>query len=203
MSWWFFLEVWETASLLKYPRLTNGIIETFMFHSFFNSLARSRYLSLFSILSILLCSPLRQHSSQFCKFSLFWQIILRSGRLVEIRRSVSTSKPQRSLCVSFSRIKSGLCIYHFFVWSNFNFLLNSQLITLPTQSSLVLYSFCANWLYSLIMWLMVSFLSPHSLHLLFCCRLSILALICLVFMALFCAAIRRDSERVASSFKFL
>ena len=40
---------------------------------------------------------------------------------------------------------------------------------------------------------MVSSLSPHSLHLLFCFVLCILALIWLVLMALFCAAIRRDS----------
>ena len=49
-------------------------------------------------------------------------------------------------------------------------------------------SFCANLLYSLIMWLMVSSLSLHSLHLLFCSVLSILTLIWLVLMA-FCAAI--------------
>ena len=66
-------------------------------------------------------------------------------------------------------------------------------ITLLTQSCLVLYFFCANLLHSLIMWLMVSPRSPHDLHLLFCRVLSILALIWLVLMALFCAAIRRDS----------
>ena len=69
---------------------------------------------------------------------------------------------------------------------------NSQYITLPTQSCLLLRSFCANLLSSLIMWLVVSSLSPHSLYLLFCCVLSILALIWLVLMALFCAAIRRN-----------
>ena len=40
---------------------------------------------------------------------------------------------------------------------------------------------------------MVSPLSPHNRHLLFCCLLSILSLIWLFLMALFCAAIRRDS----------
>ena len=40
---------------------------------------------------------------------------------------------------------------------------------------------------------MVSSLSPHCLHLLFCCILSILVLIWLVPTALFCAAIRRYS----------
>ena len=36
--------------------------------------------------------------------------------------------------MSFSRTGAGLCIYHLFVWSNFNFLHISQWITLPTQS---------------------------------------------------------------------
>ena len=87
----------------------------------------------------------------------------------------------------------GLCMYHLFVWSYLNFLHISKWITLPTQSCLVLYSFCANLLHSLIMWLIVSSLSPQSLHLQFCCVLSILALIWLVHMALFYAAIRIDS----------
>ena len=87
----------------------------------------------------------------------------------------------------------GLCIFHLLVWSNLNFLHIYRWITLPTPSRLVLYSFCANLLHSLIMGLMVSSLSPHSLHLLFCWVLSILALIWLVLIALFCAAIKRDS----------
>ena len=57
----------------------------------------------------------------------------------------------------------------------------------PVMSGLILF-LC----YLLIMWLIVSSLSPHNLHL-FCCVLSILVLIWLVFMALFWAAIRRDS----------
>ena len=46
----------------------------------------------------------------------------------------------------------GVCMSHFllFVWSNFSFLHNSQWISLPTKSYLVLYSFCANLLHSLI-----------------------------------------------------
>ena len=69
----------------------------------------------------------------------------------------------------------------------------SHWITLPTQSYLVLYSFCTNLLHSLIMILIVSSLSPYSVHLLFCYVLSILALIWLVLTVLSCAAIRRDS----------
>ena len=79
------------------------------------------------------------------------------------------------------------------VWLNLYFLHISKWITRPTQSCLALYSLCANLLHSLIMWLMVSSLSPHSLHLLFCWVLYILALICLVLTALSCAASRRDS----------
>ena len=124
---------------------------------------------------------------------IFSLIIIRSGRLAEIWWSVCISKSQRSLCVSFSKTNSGWCMYHLFVWSNFNFLHHSQWITLPTQSCLVLYSFCANLRHSLIMWLIVSFISPYYQHLLFCCVLSILALIWLVFMALFCASVRRDT----------
>ena len=173
--------------------ITIGIIVTFMFHSFFNSLARSRYLSFFA------------HSFRFIRWSagiakstilqvlFFLLIIIRKGLLAGIRWSVCMLKSHRSLCESFSRTGAGLCIYHLLVWSNLNFLHISQWITLSTQSCLALYSFCANLLHSLIMWLIVSSLSPHSLHLLFCCILSILALIWLVLMALSCAAIRRDS----------
>ena len=125
--------------------------------------------------------------------SLFLLIIIWSGLLAEIRWSVCMSKSYRSLCVSFSRTGAGLYIYHLLVWSNLNFSQNSQWITLPTQSCLALYFFCANLLHSLIMWLIVSSLLSHSLRLLFCWVLSILALIWLVLMALSCAAIRRDS----------
>ena len=125
-------------------------------------------------------------------FFFFFLIIIRSGLLAEIRRSVCMSKSHKSLYASFSSTGVKLFIYHLFVWSNLNFLHISQWITLSTQLCLVLNSFCANLLHSLIVWLIFSSLSPHSRHLLFCWVLSILALIWLVLMALFCAAIRRD-----------
>ena len=137
----------------------------------------------------------------FARF-LFLLILIRFGLLAKIRWSVCMSKSHRSLCVSFSRTDAWLCIYHLFVWSNFNFLHNFQWITLPTQSCLVSYSICANLLHSLIMWLIVSSLSPHSLHLLFCCVLPILALIWLVLLKLFFAAFRRDSVSLLK-FSFL
>ena len=143
-----------------------------MFHSFFNTLARSKYLSFFShSFSFILWSAWTVKSTILQFFIFFWLIIFRSGFLA--RWSVCMLKSHRSLCALFSRTCAGLCIYHLFVWSNLNFLHISRWITLPTQSCLVLYSFCAKLLHSLIMWFMVSYLSPHSLHLLFCCVLSI------------------------------
>ena len=196
-----------------------------MLHNIFDSITKSRYLFSFPLYWILLnvCQDCKVHNS--ATFFFFLVIIIRSSCLAEIRWSVCISKSQRSLCISFSRTASGLCPNHLFVWSNLNLLHHSQWITLPTQSCLVLYSFCANMQHSLIMWLMVSSLVPHNLHQLFCCVLSILALIweirwsvcisksqrslCISFsrtasglcpeefvMGLFCAAIRRDSVSV-------
>ena len=125
--------------------------------------------------------------------SLFLLIIIMSGILAKIMWSVCMLKSHRSLYLSFFRTAARLCIYHLFVWSNFSFLYVSQWITLPTQSCLVINSFCAYLLHLFIRWLMVSSLSPHSPHLLFYCVLFIPALIWLVLTALFCAAIRRNS----------
>ena len=146
--------------------ITTGITVTFMFHSFVNSLIRTRYLSFFSLSfnsTLWLAETVKSTILQVLSFLL---IIIRSGRLAEIRRSVCISKYQRSLSISFSMKDCGLCIYHLFVWSHFNFFHNSHWIILPTQSCLVLYSFCINLQHSL-MWLMVWSLSPHDLNLLF------------------------------------
>ena len=96
--------------------ITIGIIVTFMFHSFFNSLARWRYVSFFShSLSFILCSA-GTAKSTILKILFFVVIIIRSGYLAEIRWSVCMSKSQRSLWMSFSRTVAGLCIYHLFVF---------------------------------------------------------------------------------------
>ena len=97
-------------------------------------------------------------------FFFFLLIIIKSGLLAGIRWSVCMLKSQRSLCVSFSWTGARLCICHLLVWSNLNFLHIFQWITFATQSYLALYSFCANLLHSLVMWLFVSSPSPHSLH---------------------------------------
>ena len=82
--------------------ITIDTIVTFMFHSFFNSLASRGTYPSFHILSVLFCGQLEQQSRQFCKFSFFFfflLIIIRSGLLAEIRWSVCTSKSHRSLSV--------------------------------------------------------------------------------------------------------
>ena len=91
-------------------------------------------------------------------------IIIRTRLLTEIRWYVCKYKSHRSLCVLFYWTNAGLCIFHLFVWWNLNFLNISQWITIPPHSCLVLYSFCANLLHSLIMRLLVESLSPHNLH---------------------------------------
>ena len=171
---------------------TIGINVIFMFHSFFNSLARSRYFSLFSHSFNFTLWSAGTAKSTILEVLSFLLIVIRSSHLAKISWSICISKSQSCLCVSFSRTDSGLCMYHFFVWSNWNFLHNSQWITLPTLSYLVLYSFCVSLLHSLINWLVVSSQSPHNLHLLFCCVFSILSLIWFVLMALSWAAVRRD-----------
>ena len=137
--------------------ITICIIVTFMFHSLFLFLVRSRYLSFFSLsFSFILWSTGTEKSTIFQILFFFFVffcllLIIRSGFLAEIWWSVCMSKSHRSSCVSFSRTDAGLCIYHLFVWSNLNFLHISQGIRLPTQSCLVLYSLGANLLHSLIM----------------------------------------------------
>ena len=83
--------------------ITIGIIVTFMFHSFFNSLARSRYLSFFShSFTFIQWSAWTAKSTILQIFFFFLLlIIMRSGLLAEITWSVCMSKSHRSLCVNF------------------------------------------------------------------------------------------------------
>ena len=108
----------------------------------------------------------------FFIFFFFLLIIPWSGLLVGIKRSLCIPKYLRILCISFSKTDSRLCIYHLVVWSNFNF----QLIIFPTQSGLIFYYLFTCLLHSLIMWYIISSLSPFNQHSVFCCVLSIFAL---------------------------
>ena len=80
--------------------ITTGIILTFMFHSFFNSLARSRYFPLFFPL-ILLCNLPGHQSPRFGKFSVFCWLSL--GLVVWLRLSNAfESRNPREFCASRS-----------------------------------------------------------------------------------------------------
>ena len=132
-----------------------------MFHTFFYFPCKVEVLMLlFSFLQIYSVVS-RDSKSTILQILIFLLIIMRSGLLAGIKWSVCMLKSPRSLCESFSRTDAGLCIYHLFLWSNWNFLHISQWIFLPTQSCLALHSICANLLHSLITWLIVSSLSPH------------------------------------------
>ena len=90
-------------------QITIGIIVTCMFHSFFDSLARSRYLSFFShSFSFILWSTGTAKSTILQVLS-FLLTIIRAGLLAEIRWSVCMSKSDRRLCVLFSRTDVDLC----------------------------------------------------------------------------------------------
>ena len=130
--------------------ITIGVIVTCIFHSFFNSRARSRYLAFFSHSFSFILWSAGTAKSTILQVLFFLLINIRSGRVAEIRWSVCILKSHRSLCELFSRTGAGLCIYHLLVWSNLNFLHISPWITLPTQSCLALYSLCTNLLHLLV-----------------------------------------------------
>ena len=106
--------------------------------SFFSSLVRSKYLSLykFSLIFTRWFAEAAKSTRQQVLFFLFFFLltITKSVFLVGIRWSVCISKSQKMLYLSFSRTDSGLCI----LWLNFNVLQNSPWITFPAQLCLIL-----------------------------------------------------------------
>ena len=114
--------------------ITIGIPVTFKFHCFFfNSLARSRYSSLFLLSFIFtpwFTTPAKSNTRQVSLFLFFFFFLLIITMFGFWTRSVCISKSQRISCVSFFRTHSGLCTYHFIICSNLNFLHNSRWITL-------------------------------------------------------------------------
>ena len=135
--------------------ITIGIIVAFMFHSIFQFSSKVEVLtSLFTFFQFYSDSKV-DNFADLLLLLLLLLIIIRSGLLAEIRWSDCISKSHRSLCVSFSRTGVGLCICHLLVWSDWNFLLISQWITLLTQSYFALYSFCVNLLQLLLLLLLL------------------------------------------------
>ena len=103
-------------------QITISTIVTFMFHRFFNYLARSRYLSFFSHSFSFILWPARTARSTFLQFLFFFfflLIIIWSDLLTRIRWSACTSKSHWSLCVTFSRTGAGLLLLFLllFTWN--------------------------------------------------------------------------------------
>ena len=97
-----------SKSLVTVPKAPITINLAFMFHSFFNSLARSRYLSFFShSFSFILWSAGTVKSTILQILFFFLLIIIRSGLLAEIRWFLCISKSHRT--------DAGLCKYYLFV----------------------------------------------------------------------------------------
>ena len=105
-----------------------GITVTFMFHSFFSSLARSKYLFifLFSFIFILWSAGMAKSTrwQAFFFFFFFFFLVLLiniwSGLLADIGWFICISKSLWILWISFSRTDFNLCIYHLSAWSNSN-----------------------------------------------------------------------------------
>ena len=115
--------------LVTVPRVsvTIGIIVTFMFHRFFISLARSRYSSFLFSFSFIMWSAgdskVHNFTSSLIFFVVHYYKVWSSGWDYAIRFYVKI--PLEFMSV-FSWTDAELCIYHLFVWSNLNFLHNSQ-----------------------------------------------------------------------------
>ena len=106
-----------TNLLVTVPRapIMIGIDVTFMQHNFVRSPAKYKYLYL-SSLSFFNFSLFSDGTTKSTIRQVFFLLtITRSGRLAEIRLSVCILKSQRSLCVLFFRVDSGLYKYHLFV----------------------------------------------------------------------------------------
>ena len=98
--------------------ITISIIVTFMFHTFFNSLARSRYLSYFSLsfnfIVVSRYSKIHNFASSLFSFSFsfFFFFFFVDYSMTKIRWSVCTSKSRWCFCVSFSRTGA----YHYYYY---------------------------------------------------------------------------------------
>ena len=145
---------WSSSSfsnpLVSVPNapITIGVIVTFMFHYFFQFPSKVEVLILLFTFFQFHSVVSRNSKVDYFASSLFYFFGWLLLSLV-FWWSVCMLKSHRSLCVSFSRTDSRLCIYHLLIWPNLNFLHISWWITLPTQSCLALYSLCANLLHSL------------------------------------------------------
>ena len=101
-----------------------------MFHSLFNSLARSKCLFIFTfslIFNLWFAGPVKSTKRQI----LFFLLIITRCLLAGIRLSVSVSKSLRILYISIFRTCFSLYIYYLFVSSRLNLLFLIRPVPLP------------------------------------------------------------------------
>ena len=136
---------------VTYPKT---ITVNFIFHCFFSSWERSRYLSSFSycfnsnvgsdgaVLYLTSTFPLVKvwSSGQDCWIPFFFSK----------SRSLFILKSQRSLCISFLKTDFYLFIYDLSVWQKFSRLHNYLRVAFSTQLCLLSYSFFDSLLHSLV-----------------------------------------------------
>ena len=156
----------------SYPlRIVAKALITFIFHRFILVLRQdpSIYLFIFLLSFISTLWFIQTGKSTRWLALFFLSINTRSGLLIGFSDPFVFQNPREFYEYHFLGTESGFSLYYLAVWSNFNLLHNSLSIAFPTQSYLLLYSFCACLLHSLIMWLIVLSRSTNNLHLLFFC----------------------------------
>ena len=144
------------------------------------------FLSAFFQFYSVVCKDVKGHYSAG---SLFWWLLL-SPVVWPMLGDQFVSLNPRKLCASHSLGWIPGCAH---ICSYDQISLSCTIPSRPPYPPYRFKAYTLSVLRSFIMWLIVSSLSSHNLHLLFCCILSILALISPVLIALFCVAIRKDS----------
>ena len=153
------------------PPTKIGVSVTFMFHVFlwFSSKVQISISLFVSFIFTLWSGRMSKFTLRLVLFFFGW---LSLGLVVwPILGDPFVSQNFRDVYVSSSRTSSGLCIHYLFEGSNFNFFTQLPVDYLPHPVVYGLIFFCVN-----LLWLLVLYLSPHNLHFLFCCVLSIFAL---------------------------
>ena len=133
------------SPLVSVPRspIISGTTDTFMFHSFFSSLAKSRYLSFCSVsFNFILWSAGTAKSTILHVLLLYFLwIIIRSGRLAEIKWSICISKSHRGLCRLILQDRCWVLHISFIRMVEFQFLAQFSVayLAIPVVSSSILF----------------------------------------------------------------
>ena len=144
---------------------TTGIVVVLSCHIFVVSISRSLYLDSFSnsFRDIFLSDGMVISISRHRFF--FLSLIIMSGRLAFIVRSVCTEKSHSIVTSCVSVTGSGWCSYQCSAWGALNCLQTDQWMYCPTLSCLSLYSLGARTGHPDIIWSMVSVAPSQNLHL--------------------------------------